>query len=141
MKGRIEHQGVIDTIDGNHIRVRIEQRAACHDCKVKSMCTSSETKEKIIDVYDRFADRWAVGETVVVCGADTAGKVAVWLAFGGPLVIIIAWMLPALQWLQMSELVASGILLVLLAVYLFIINKVEKRFGRILTFWIEKGDV
>ena len=55
MKDIIEHQGVIASIEEGHVRVNIVQLAACSGCKARSLCTSSESKEKIIDVYERGA--------------------------------------------------------------------------------------
>ena len=52
MKEIIEHQGVIESIEDAHVRVNIVQMAACSGCKARSLCTSSESKEKIIDVYE-----------------------------------------------------------------------------------------
>jgi len=139
MKDKIEHSGTIVSIDGNKVKVKILQAAACSGCKAKSMCTSSEQKEKYVDVIVSLPESYSVGEEVSVCSALTAGKTAVRLAFGGPLVIICLWAFIGIVVLHMHELLMCGIMFALLAIYFIIINQIEKRYLRkVLTFWIEK---
>ena len=47
----IKHDGVVDSIEGNCIHVRIVQASACAACGAKSLCSAAESKEKIVDVY------------------------------------------------------------------------------------------
>ena len=102
MSDKIEHQGVIESIADGHVRVSIMQVAACSECKAKALCTSSESKEKFIDVYGHYADRYRVGDSVKVCGSLTMGKRAVRYAFVWPtvMVLLVCFVLPAvLTWL------------------------------------------
>lgn len=138
MKDQIRHDGVIQSIEDNHVLVRIVQQSACTGCKAKDLCNSSESKVKTIDVFDPLATRFKVGEEVVVCSALTAGKLAVRLAFGIPLAIIVVWMLFAMMFLHLNELVSLSVLLVLLVIYFGTLNKFQHRFDKTLTFWIEK---
>lgn len=138
MKDQIKHSGVVQSIEGDLVRVLIVQAAACSGCKAKDLCTSSESKEKTIDVRDPLASRFSVGEEVVVCSALTAGKLAVLLAFGMPLAIIVVWVLIATLALHLSELAVSGVLFLLLAVYFLVLHRVQHKFDKVLTFWIEK---
>lgn len=139
MKDLIRHSGVIQNIEGTHVSVQIVQAAACSGCKAKDLCSSSESKEKIIDVFDPLAPtRYEVGEKVEVCSALTAGKLAVRLAFGIPLVIIVLWTLMSIVVLHLNELVTTGVLFLLLAIYFVVLNKMQHRFDKVLTFWIEK---
>ena len=50
MSNKIKHNGVVDGVDENCVRVRILQSSACSACKVAAHCNASETKEKIIEV-------------------------------------------------------------------------------------------
>lgn len=138
MKDLIKHSGVIQSIDENHVRVLVVQAAACSGCKAKDLCSSSESKEKIIDVYDPLASRFTIGEEVVVCSALTAGKLAVRLAFGIPLVIVLLWTVLSIAVFHMDELWTSAILFLMLALYFLILHRIQHRFDKVLTFWIEK---
>ena len=138
MKELIRHSGVIQSIEGNHIRVLIEQASACSGCRAKELCTASESKEKFIDLTVPLADRYTVGQEVVVCSSLTAGKLAVRLAFGYPMIIIIVWILFSIAYLRMNELLSVGILFVLLAAYFYILNRIRDRFDKVLSFWIDQ---
>ena len=138
MKDTIEHQGVIESIDGSHIRVNIVQQAACGACKVKSMCSQSEQKEKIVDVYEADASsRRSVGDGVTVCGTLTMGKQAVLLAFTIPLAITVVWMFVALAWLKMDELQAVVLLCGPLLVYFFWMYVMRDKIAKRFAFWIK----
>lgn len=138
MKDTIEHQGVIESIDGSHIRVNIVQQAACGACKVKSMCSQSEQKEKIVDVYEADASsRRSVGDSVTVCGTLTMGKQAVLLAFTIPLAITVVWMFVALAWLKMDELQAVVLLCGPLLVYFFWMYVMRGKIAKRFAFWIK----
>lgn len=138
MKDTIEHQGVIESIDGSHIRVNIVQQAACGACKVKSMCSQSEQKEKIVDVYEADASsRRSVGDRVTVCGTLTMGKQAVLLAFTIPLAITVVWMFVALAWLKMDELQAVVLLCGPLLVYFFWMYVMRDKIAKRFAFWIK----
>ena len=47
----IKHRGIVENIEGSHVRVRIVQTSACSACSVKGHCNASESKEKLIDVF------------------------------------------------------------------------------------------
>lgn len=138
MKDLIRHSGVVQNIEGDKISVLIVQAAACSGCKAKDLCSSSESKEKIINVVDPLASKYKIGEEVVVCSALTAGKLAVRLAFGIPLLIIVLWSLLSIIVLHLHELLTTGILFLLLFIYFVVLNKMQHRFDKVLTFWIDK---
>ena len=137
MRETIEHQGVVASVDGNHVQVNIVQLAACSECKARSLCSSSESKEKIIDVYEAdAAEKYRVGEHVKVCGTLSMGKQAVWLAFGLPLLLTVVWMLVAMVVLNLGELVSVGVLAVMLALYFYILYINRDRMAKRFAFWI-----
>lgn len=137
MKEIIEHQGVIESIEDAHVRVNIVQMAACSGCKARSLCTSSESKEKIIDVYEVGAkNKYKVGDSVNVCGTLSMGRLAVVLAFGIPLIIIAVWMIVAIACLKLGELFSVAVLAVVLAVYFYVLYLNRDRLAKKFSFWI-----
>ena len=50
MSQQIRHEGKIESIDGEHIVVRITQKSACLSCKLSGRCLASERKGKTVDV-------------------------------------------------------------------------------------------
>lgn len=87
MSSRITHAGIIDSIEGEHVRVRIVQQAACASCKVASHCNASEQKEKIVDVYTSQGGL-RTGQHVVVSTSGKAVRHALLLGFGVPLILL-----------------------------------------------------
>jgi sigma-E factor negative regulatory protein RseC len=135
---KITHQGVIEAVEGNHVRVNIVQVAACNSCKARSLCASSESKEKIIDVYEQGAEKkYKSGDQVTVCGALSMGKQAVRLAFAIPLLLIVIWMVVSMAFLQMSELTSVGILAAILFVYFYVLYQNREEMAKRFAFWIE----
>ena len=54
----ITHQGRVESINEKHIKVRITQTSACASCEAKKLCNSSESKEKLIDIYADKANNY-----------------------------------------------------------------------------------
>ncbi len=138
MKGKIEHHGIIESIEGCHIRVKIVQSSACSLCQAKTLCASAESKEKIIDLYDSDASSYNIGEEVMVYGSASMGRDAVIFAFVIPLVLIIAWLISAIEFLHMEDIAAVGIVFALLAAYYIILWTGKERFSKKFLFMIEK---
>jgi len=87
MNQKITHAGVVDSIDGRHIKVRIVQQAACASCKVAAHCNASEAKEKLIDVYTND-NTLRIGQEVTVSTSGKAVRHAILLGFGIPLLLL-----------------------------------------------------
>lgn len=139
MSDIIEHQGVVDSVEGCRVRVSIMQQSACSGCKARSMCTSSESKERIMEVFEQDAEsKYAVGERVCVCGTLSMGKQAVAFAFGVPMLLTLAVMCLCLAVLHVSDIAAVASWLVSMALYFSVLyacrDKMEKRFA----LWIKK---
>lgn len=85
----IKHLGTVESINDLHLQVRIIQTAACSACSAKQLCKSSESKEKLIDVYDDHANSYKVGDRVVIHGTLSQGMNAAVLAYCVPLVLLL----------------------------------------------------
>lgn len=89
MENSIRHEGTVESIDDEHIRVRIVQHSACSACKVAAHCNASESKEKIVDVFHDRQHHLRVGDAVIVgTSSHSVGK-ALLLGFGLPLLLIL----------------------------------------------------
>ncbi len=86
---RINHEGIIKSIDDKGIHVQIVQMAACAACKVASQCQMSDKKEKMVDVDDPGTAKLSVGDKVVVYTDESMGFKAVAFAFLVPFVILV----------------------------------------------------
>lgn len=91
MNESIAHDGKIESIlDGSHLQVRIVQTSACASCKIAGHCSSSESKEKIVDVWTSDARNYSVGQDVTVFATNKMGALAVVVGFVIPVIIMMA---------------------------------------------------
>ncbi len=117
MSTKISHSGVVESIEGDCVHVRIVQTSACAACKVAGYCNAAESKEKIIDVQCADAVAFKVGQPVVV---STSGKVAVralvW-GFGIPFIVLVTVLFVVLRATGSEGTAALSALLALIPYY------------------------
>ena len=140
MDEKIEHQGVVEEVSPDYVRVTIVQVAACAECKAKSLCVSSESKEKVIEVKGRYPNL-KVGDAVKVCGSMQMGRRAVLLAFTLPMVMLLLIGFVCLGILNMSEGWVMLLMLLSLTVYFSVMYLLRGRIEREFRFWIENSNL
>ncbi|MDE5948086.1 MAG: SoxR reducing system RseC family protein [Prevotella sp.] len=91
MSNRIKHSGVIESISDRSVRVRILQTSACAQCKIAGHCNSSESKEKLVDVYNvSDTSHLKVGDSVMVTASARVAASALLIGFGLPFIVLVA---------------------------------------------------
>ena len=135
MVNTIKHQGIVENIQGSHLQVRIVQTSACATCSIKGHCTSADTKEKLIDVADRNASNYKVGDHVWVVGELSMGYMAVLLAFVIPFLILVLSLFIFMA-IWGNELSASLISLGLLVPYYGVLWLNKTRIGKKFSFTV-----
>lgn len=129
----IKHRGIVENIKGSHVQVRITQTSACAACSVKGHCNASESKDKLIDVYDAKASSYQKGEEVMLYGTTSMGMQAVFLAFAVPFLVLLITLFIAMRLTDGDELESAIISLSALIPYYLIIymcrNKLSKKFS------------
>jgi len=88
MTNSIKHYGIVDEVGDGCVKVKIIQSSACSSCKIAGHCSVSESKEKIVDVYDDKTDV-APGDKVIVVASQKTGFLAVLLSSVVPLLILV----------------------------------------------------
>ena len=136
MSKHIHHNGVIDRIDNGIAYVRIIQQSACAGCHARSMCSASESKEKIIEVVDH-SGKFNVNEEVLICGQNSLGLQAVFLAFVIP-VIIIVLVLGIASVTNSSEAISALSGLMFLVIYYIILYLFRDKLKRKFVFTLKK---
>jgi len=132
----IEHTGIINSIDGQLIRVLIIQESACNACHAKGACTASDQDEKIIEVENSDSS-FHVGDAVVLYGQRSIGLQAVLLAFVIPFVLILLTLLVLRPYVA-SEALSGTIALSMLAPYYIILSFYKKKLKAKFQFFIKK---
>lgn len=90
MSNKIRHSGIVESVDGCDVHVRIVQSSACSGCKVSAHCNASEMKIKKVDIRCSDAARFSVGEHVMVSTATSVGFQASLYAYIIPLLLMVA---------------------------------------------------
>ena len=124
----IKHRGIVENIEGSHVRVRIVQTSACSACSVKGHCNASESKEKLIDVFDMKASSYRIGEEVMIYGTTSMGMQAVLLAFGIPFLVLLITLFISMRELRSALVALSALLPYYLIIYVCR-NKLSKKFS------------
>ena len=88
MDEMIRHEGVVVSINGDKAHVQIVQTSACSACKARSMCMSSESQQKEMDVI--LLEPVQVGDKVEVEVRERLAWKAVLLAYILPFIVMLA---------------------------------------------------
>lgn len=136
MHTKISHSGIVESVSGGCVKVRILQASACAACKVAGHCHASESKEKIVVVYCGDTAAYKTGQEVTVCASKDVARRALLLGFGWPFVILVGVLLLVLFLLRNEGLAALCALLALVPYYLML-YLCRDRIGQKLTFSIE----
>lgn len=98
----------------------------------RKLCNSSESKNKLVEVYAGDALSYKVGEEVCLTGSLEMGLSAVWWAYLAPLVLLVAVLLAASKATENepeTALAALGSLAAYYAVLYFNRGKLARKFS------------
>jgi sigma-E factor negative regulatory protein RseC len=139
MSDKIRHSGVVDSIDGRCVKVRIVQTSACAACKVASHCNASESKVKLVDVVcDNAQYSLKVGQPVVVSASRQEAGRALLLGFGLPLLLLVGTLV-VLTWQSYDEATAALASLAVLLPYYLALWLLRDHISRRISFQIEES--
>lgn len=136
MDDKIKHSGVIDSISGGIVTVRILQESACAACKVAGYCNASESKQKLVEVRCDTPDVYRPGQEVVVVASRGVALRATVLGFVVPLLILFGALMAVLA-ITGSEGLAALSALGGLALWYVLLWLFRRRIGRKVSFQIE----
>ena len=137
MPSNIKHLGIVESINGTRLKVRIEQTSACAACSVKQHCHVPESKEKIIDVCNPQEVVCAVGQKVLISGTTAMGMKAVLLAFVFPFLLIL-FLLFVLRYFVDNEPLSGTIALASLIPYYFILSLFKDKLKNRFRFYVRR---
>ena len=133
-QAKIVHEGKIVEMDRENISVEIVNKSACATCHAKGVCGASDSQVRIIVVPQTIATATAglqVGDTVKLVLSAAAGMKAAILAYGVPLIVLMAAVL-ILSALHIGQLWVGLISLAAVALYYIIFaifkDKLDKEF-------------
>lgn len=132
----ISHSGVVESVTGDCVRVRILQASACGACKVAGHCHAAEAKEKIVEVFCRDTAKYSTGQEVVVTASRNVARKALYLGFVWPFLILVGVIFLGEKVLHNEGLAALCALAALVPYYL-VLYLCRGRIQQQLTFNIE----
>ncbi len=133
---KITHNGVIQSIRDNLIRVSIMTQSGCVSCKMNKVCNPSEVQEKIIEVKS-FDTSLSVGDQVVVSIEETAGIKALVIAYVVPFFIVLAALIVFSQ-ITDNEGIAGLLSLAILLPYFLLLFIFKSKLKKQFSFFIHK---
>ncbi|MBR2166530.1 MAG: SoxR reducing system RseC family protein [Paludibacteraceae bacterium] len=136
MEELIRHIGIVRSVQGDSALVEITQSSACSACKAKSMCMSSESQVKQMNVV--MQEPLQVGDQVEVEVRERLAWKAVLLAYILPFIVmlaIIAVLDFATDW---SEAVVGTLSLCGIALYYIGLSVFKHRLQKQFTFTARK---
>lgn len=136
MSNKISHSGIVDSIVGDCVKVRILQTSACAACKVASHCNAAESKVKIVDVVCANSAEYNEGQQVVVSASSDVARRVLLLGFGLPFLVLVTVLLLVLR-LSGSEGLAALSALASLVPYYLLIWLLRRRIQQHISFQIE----
>lgn len=136
--GIIEHEGVVESVEKGAVRVKIISRSACGACKARQACGMAEAQEKIVVVPTSDAAGYLPGEAVSVGVRKMAGRIAVLLAYGGALVVLLAALVLAIVVCGASDGVGLLAALASVAAYYLLLWVCRRKIEHTIQFTITK---
>lgn len=127
----------MESINGSYLKVRIVQTSACSSCSIKGHCSAAESKEKLIDVYNKEGLDCQIGSQVMISGAASLGMKAVMWAFIFPFVVLLFSLFVSMWMTKGDEAVSSLVALCMLIPYYLILFLCREKFRRTFVFVLE----
>lgn len=135
----ISHNGVVSRVEANTVTVCVQQKSACAGCHAAGYCSSADCKDRYITVTGASPD-FHVGDEVILEGHSAMGRLAVFLSFVLPLILLILLLVLTLSILGLSEGMGTLISLGGMGVYYLILRLFNGKLSRRLVFTIRKNN-
>lgn len=132
----IRHEGEVLSVEGKIAHVVIRQASACTACKAQSMCMSSDSKRKEMDVI--MLEPMAPGDRVEVMVQEHLAWKAVFYAYLLPFIIMMMLMLILMSVTDWSDSVVGTLALSSIALYYLALTLFRRRLRTHFTFTARK---
>ena len=134
----VSHEGIVQSIAGDKVTVRMTVASACAGCHARHLCSSLDSRDKLVEAENLYHLSLEVGEKVTVTLQEKLAMKAVILCFLNPLLLIILLFL-LLNWLLHNELIATLGSLGSVAIYFFFVWLFRSKIARDYSFVVTKN--
>ncbi len=131
--------GIVRAVRPGEVIVRIQQQSACTGCHAKEFCCSTDCADRDITIR-KDIPHLQVGDTVVVEGRDSIGRIAVFLSFVIPILLFLSTLILGITLWNVGELWSIFYAFLALAIYYGILRLLEPYLRRLVQFEITKAE-
>lgn len=137
MENNIRHEGVVQSIDGLNVMVKMTVGSACAGCHAKGVCGAAESRDKVVKAVNINNLDLSVGDTVAVEMRQGLAMKAVVICYLVPFVVLFAsfclmYLVCKVEWVNVA--VSLG----LTALYFVLLWFFRKRIEKNVTFVVTK---
>jgi len=136
-KQEVSRSGVVQEIGANgKIKVSIVSKAQCISCQLNKSCSTSDVKEKIIEI-DNYGGVLKIGEMVDVALKESTGFKALFLGYIFPFLIVFITLIVLTNYSN-NELFVGLVSLSTLVPYYFSIYLLQNLIKKEFSFFVHK---
>ena len=133
----VSHEGIVQSIDGDKVTVKMTVASACAGCHARHLCSSLDSRDKSVEAENLYHLQLEVGEKVMVTLQEKLAMKAVILCFLNPFLVMLVLFL-LLNTLLQNELIATLGSLGSVAVYFFFVWLFRSKIARDYSFVVTK---
>lgn len=129
----ISHIGIVQSVDGQEVTVKMTVESACAACHAKSLCGVSDSKDKIVKAVNVSDAHFEVGEKVNVEMRQSLAMKAIVICYLLPFVVLLTTFC-VMSYFCQNELVNVLVTFAAVAAYFFFIWLFNHKIERNVTF-------
>lgn len=133
----VSHSGIVQSVNGEKVVVKMTVSSACSACHARHMCSSLDSRDKIVEADNPYQVPVTVGDTVNVVLQEKLAMKAVILCFLNPFILMLVLFI-LFNYLTNNELIATLVSLGSIALYYFIVWLFRDRIAHEYSFVITK---
>lgn len=89
MTSQLTHNGIVLSVNGNSLTVRITDMDGCNTCAARVLCHTADSDDGKIKVTTDTPARYNPGDKVTVTISGKAQSAAIWLSIAIPCIILL----------------------------------------------------
>lgn len=137
MENNIRHEGIVQSIDGLKVTVKMTVGSACSGCHAKGICGAADSRDKVVTAVNVNRLALSVGDTVAVEMRQTLAMKAVLICYLMPFIVLFAsfclmYLVCSVEWVNVA--VSLG----LTALYFVLLWVFRQRIEKNVTFVVTK---
>lgn len=137
MENNVQHEGVVQSVDGLNVTVKMTVSSACAGCHAKGICGAADSRDKVVVAQNINGANFEVGENVTVQLRQTLAMKAVIICYLVPFVVLfvsfcLMYLVCDMEWVNVL------VALSLTALYYIILWFFRKKIEKNVTFVVNK---